>query len=466
MEKKAGNFSGIVGTDGRGHHDPKHKLPTETQAAVKAHIDSFPSYVSHYSRSQSKTLYFPSHLTIVVMHRLYLEQIPSNPPVSYSVYRDFVKATGKKFKRPPSDTCSTCDSLKMRIEVTEGAERSALAADLEKHQRKADMAYAIKRKMKEEADDETLVLVFDLEQCLPTPLLRCGEVYYLRQLYTYNLTIHDTRSKKTYCYMWHEGEAGRGAKQIASCLVRHILNEVPDGIKRLVLFSDTCSGQNRNSHVAAMYLVGLQEHPSLQVIEHIFLVPGHTHLEVDNKHSIIEKKKNQMEKISVPDDYYVMVHDAGNTDPIKFPEGKFKVIMMVQEFFDFAALLKGPLVKRDKLMNGQKFSWMKSHWFRYSKSCVGIIEVKSALNPDAYFSEVSFLRVSGRSASVPRLKPLLEKCYHAPHPISVEKKKDLLSLLRFLDPKYHAFYQSLVTHADLADTDPDIREEEDEDDSQ
>jgi hypothetical protein len=41
-----------------------------------------------------------------------------------------------------------------------------------------------------------------------------------------------------------------------------------------------------------MCLVALQNSETLQTIDHKFLVPGHTHMECDADHSIIERKKS------------------------------------------------------------------------------------------------------------------------------------------------------------------------------
>lgn len=109
--------------------------------------------------------------------------------------------------------------------------------------------------------------------------------------------------------------------------------------------------------------------------------------------------------------------------------GEFKVIKMEQNFFDFAALMNKDccLIKRENLMNGQKMSYLDSHWFVYKKEQIGIVQVKGALNPDALFEELSFLRQGIRCESLPQLSSLVKKCYDGPYPISVKKKKDLIS---------------------------------------
>jgi len=46
--------------------------------------------------------------------------------------------------------------------------------------------------------------VFDLQKTLPTPHLNMNKVYYMRQLWTYKLAIHDSSSGHAYMHMWDE----------------------------------------------------------------------------------------------------------------------------------------------------------------------------------------------------------------------------------------------------------------------
>lgn len=451
----------------RGHHAPKHKLTEEIEAAIKRHINSFPSYVSHYARAQTNSLYFASNLTLKIMYDLYRES--ENPSVSFSVYYSRVKQSGRKFKKASFSTCSKCDRLRLEIDATTDEEKKkSLLAERERHHRKAEQAYKTKRKMKAEAErDPTMrVLVYDMEKCLPCPFLKNKNAFYMRQLNIFNITVTDTTTKLTHCYMWHEVEGGRTANTIASCLAMHIAKEIPSSVTRIVIFSDACTSQNRNSHVSAMYLSALQEHPSLQSIEHIFLIPGHTHLEVDNKHSVIERFKDNQDKISHPDEWYSLVEAAGMSDP-NFPDGKFIVVRMLKKFFDFAHLLKGPLILRLNTVNGNKFNWLDTNWFKYTKNRLGLVEVRSSYNEDAHFDQLNFLRRGTKPSTLQPLRPFLNKCFTKRQAISEEKKKDLISLLPYIEEKYHQFYRDLPTSSLVQDVDPDLEhedEDEDEDD--
>ena len=73
----------------------------------------------------------------------------------------------------------------------------------------------------EKSDPNVLVLTFYLQQSLPTPVLITNIIFYKRQLWTYNLGIHNCRSESGHMYLWHDGMASHGAQKIASCILKY-----------------------------------------------------------------------------------------------------------------------------------------------------------------------------------------------------------------------------------------------------
>ncbi|KAK3924786.1 Adenine deaminase [Frankliniella fusca] len=285
--------------------------------------------------------------------------------------------------------------------------------------------------MKEEAENDPplRVLVFDLEQVLETPLLSTGAAFYLKQLSTFNLTVYDTTTKITHCYMWCEVDGNRGANEIASCLYYHCLDSVPDTVKKIVLFSDSTTGQNRNSILAAMFLTLVQVHASVASVEHVFLEVGHTRME--------------------------------------YPSCKFAVVEMKREFHDFQALLKGPLVLRQITTTKEKFSWMTTPLLRADANRPGTVSFKRNLQ-EVRFLCLDFQR-SGKAGehSAGHLQRYLKRCHHLqPLPISKEKKADLIKLLPLIPSSAHEFYNSIPTHAgnesDQATSSEEIEESEED----
>ena len=113
------------------------------------------------------------------------------------------------------------------------------------HKAKAERAY---QQLKEDialsrSSSNVELLTFDFEQSLPTPVLTTNIVFYKRQLWTYNVGIHDGKTGGACTHMFHEGTVSRGSHEIGSCVLKH-LREMKTDAKHLILYSDSCGGQN------------------------------------------------------------------------------------------------------------------------------------------------------------------------------------------------------------------------------
>nr|CAH7729287.1 unnamed protein product [Callosobruchus chinensis] len=96
-------------------------------------------------------------------------------------------------------------------------------------------------------------------------------IYYKRQLSIYNEGIHPGSTDIPYCFTWKEGVAGRGAQEVGSCLVKYINLHLKNGVEHLVLWSDSCGGQNRNLKIVLMMKTILSSHPTLKTISFKYL---------------------------------------------------------------------------------------------------------------------------------------------------------------------------------------------------
>ncbi|KAK3911487.1 Auxin-responsive protein IAA9 [Frankliniella fusca] len=328
------------------------------------------------------------------------------------------------------------------------------------HHARAEEAIAQKKKDKQTAklDETTETVAFDLQQCLPTPNIPSSIVFYLRQLWVYNLTIHIMSDDKSIHNMWHEGQGGRGANQVGSALYRYIIN-LPDNIENLILWSDTCGGQNKNALINCALMVAMAHKKTVKKIDQKFLVPGHTHLECDSDHALIEEKKKQAQEIHVPRDWFQLVRGASK---------KFSVQLLTeQQQFNFKSLHTGresPLVKRKVTAKKEKFVWRDVVWLQHRRDLpTGIIGFKKSFNDEEEFSYLDMRRKKKVDIVFPPLQP----AQTGPNHISSKKKADLLSMLHLIDPDCHAFYHSLATDDSRPeDEDPDILPDSDIEDSE
>lgn len=148
------------------------------------------------------------------------------------------------------------------------------------------------------------------------------------------MTMHECSTNQTSCYMWYETVSGRGANQVASCVFKNLMS-LPSEIKHVILYSDTCGGQNKNSYIVTMFLV-LMHLTHLECVDHKFLIPGHAHMECDSDHSAIKRKKKKYDiPINHPRDWFQLVRLCGQAN------NKFNVIEMKKDdFYNFSDLLK------------------------------------------------------------------------------------------------------------------------------
>lgn len=297
----------VPGEDLRGKHVAAKKItPLQTQSVID-HINRFPAYHSHYTRIDNPNRkYLSPELNITQMHTLYKEWCRENhiTPVKEHYYRMiFNSKFNLQFHAPRKDTCKSCDKYQQIIKVEENPEKRAeLEREHNLHLRKAEKArasLAADSKLAKDTED-VCTLTIDLQKALPFPKITVSEAYYRRNMYCYNLGVHDMKKNLGYMYVWDETIASRGSQEISACLTKHIKHNPH---KHIIIYSDTCSGQNRNINVALTLMKLLTQETSVDIIDQKFMVPGHSYLPNDSDFGHIEKAaRNKI--IYTPDDWY------------------------------------------------------------------------------------------------------------------------------------------------------------------
>lgn len=235
-------------------------------------------------------------------------------------------------------------------------------------------------------------------------------------------------------FMWSEEVAGRGADDIISCLKQYITTSVPDNVRHLIVYSDSCFGQNKNLSVVSFWMY-LTQSGRFDVVEHKYLVPGHTYLPCDRDFGLIEKKKRQVPFIYVPDHWMELVKKTRVKKP-------FKVVKMTRDMFITVKPLLDKVKRRAISESGHKVLLSKITWLKVMKDTPFKFSFKYTYGSTENFDTVDIRkkRVPGRPSLTNVTFPLK---YDGPRPIKAAKLKDLKQLLNYIPPVHHEYYRNL-----------------------
>lgn len=325
-------------------------------------------------------------------------------------------------------------------------------------------------KIRANEDESLMSITLDLQKVLHLPNSNVSLLYYLRKLNVYNATIYEAREPNDgYCFIWNETNGKKGSDEIGTAI--HLwIKSLPDAIKEISIFSDTCAGQNRNQYLLSLLLYLVQT-TKLEVIEHKYLESGHSHMEVDSMHSAIEHQLTQFPVYSMIDLSNVIKLARSSKKSQKGGKIK-KPYKSVQLYFsDIIDLkdLKNNLVKNRPIANdGEVVQWLKIKCFRFEKSKPNIVNFRyDYVSPykelDVSLSDVEqkSLKKGKTAVCTKNLRKRkrndnsfiyddykLKNAYSQPLPITKSKKKDLMKMCdqKIIPLELHHWYSNLPDH--------------------
>lgn len=305
---------GKIQKDRRGKHANRpHRLKDSVLEHVHGHIQSLKGRKSHYSLHETNKLYLPEELSVSKLFEMFKEIYPEDK-VSYESYRSiFNTHYNIAFGYPRCDTCSTCDeynvnlrALNQSLENSEDKENfedkiKLLKINNQVHLKKAETFYARKRNARLSARriESVEAICMDFQKNLNVPNITTNDAYYKRKLGYYLFNIHMLSNSSSKFYVYDETIAKKGADNVASMLYDFIMFHLPDTVKKLSIFCDSCGGQNKNYVVIRFiyYIVHMQR--KLDEIKIVFPVRGHSYMECDRNMALI----NQKAHIELPSDW-------------------------------------------------------------------------------------------------------------------------------------------------------------------
>lgn len=318
--------------DMRGKYGHCKVLDSHLMKLIQMHCELTPHQKSHYRREETKLNYFEdSSLNYKILYLDFLEfyrivEGDDEPPISLATYGTYFNFhVNFSFSRPRSDVCNFCYEVNKQndfenIEYINHIEECRSYKNL---------------KQQYLAEETNLCLEFDFAQNLPLPKLPVNQQYYSRLLWLFIFNVHIfDKSKKqadnsdkenSYMFMMLEGLAKKGSNTVINFVLFSILKEFnPEKHKKIILFSDSCGGQNKN-YLFLQFFTSLAQQLGI-VIEHVFPVVGHSYNQCDRNFGLYSKKKKNLETIETAEEYADLIANSRNSPFTIVQENEYELI--------------------------------------------------------------------------------------------------------------------------------------------
>lgn len=280
---------------------PHLQIAKNQKSVIRTFLDKLPKMPSHYCRKDSTKLYLEADFgSKSNVYRIYEQYCKDNDekPMNQCTFSEIFDEMNLGIFCPKKDQCNICVAYTAgNIDAQEYAKHIALK-DAARKQKSDD-------KIKAESGEQH-VFVMDVQAVKLCPVNNANKFYFKTKLKVHNFTIFNLATHQATNYWWNETEADLVASVFTSIIFHHLEKHCKDNLP-IVLWSDGCPYQNRNvvlSNALCNYAVKYQK-----IVTQRYLEPGHTQMECDSVHSVLERKlKNQ--DILLPHNYVTITKNA------------------------------------------------------------------------------------------------------------------------------------------------------------
>lgn len=337
------------------------------------------------------------------------------------------------FGSPRTDTCQTCDRLQNSIEAEQNIDiKTVLINEKNNHLMKSEFFYSDLKEKISRTDATIEVLSYDFQQNMPFPHIPCGDVFYKRQIWSYNFCIYTAKTRFAHFFMYDVSVAKKEQNKVISFINYYFENVIDKNVKTLYLFSDNCSSQNKNyALVQYLYSIIQTKKYGIETIIQRFPEPGHSFLPCDRCFGQIEKRRRKIGRVFVPQTYQNMVKES-------CPR-KYHVINVTQNMlYNFSEHLKPFFKKYFISLNKTKFMIMSYRIMEYTKDGLFCTMIPNSSIKEKFNPEKS--NIHNVFSSEQPLPPL----YYTKMKIKEAKLQDVCTLVsKYVPPEYLWFYEEL-----------------------
>lgn len=201
-------------------------------------------------------------------------------------------------------------------------------------------------------------------------------------------------------------------------------------VKHLIIYADSCGGQNRSIKTILILLILLVHCHNLETITVRYFVSGHSYNSCDRNFGKVEQK------IKLRDGLIFDLNDLIQAIEESQAEPKTPIVKEMQQpnFLYLGDSALSNIVNRKYDLEGNKFSWLDIHEIILTKSEPNLISFKYGLDDEPRYFDIGkyeSVMVDGKKEKrlIPiRSIPLIRGVVGDLKPINVDKRADLLKM--------------------------------------
>ena len=346
-------------------------------------------------------------------------------PYSKSAMRAYMKSSNYSLVTPKKDICDTCLAYRLGHIPEE---------EFEAHIKFKKAALEEKEKDKTTTPDTTLVVTEDTEGLLISPRNDSNAMFYRTKLNCHNLTYYNLKTKDSMNYLWTEVSGSLKAPVFTTIHIDYLEQAILQnpGTTEIIIHSDNCIYQNKNATNATALRRFAAKHGVVIIWK--YLVVGHTFMEGDSVHRLIEDQLKGRD-VNIPEDYVSVIKNARiKPCPYKvrlnspLPYSFFKNYEHKQDI----TTIRPGTQPSDPTVNDLKA-------IRYSPD--GAIHYKLH-GEDQEFQPLQL----GRKVDAPATDITYPPLYTSPRPIAFSKFQHLQELKPSIPAFFHRYYDDLPHH--------------------
>lgn len=463
-----------AGPDMRGHHKPPHAFDKNYKDEIIKFVESFQPVPSHYNLKHAPNRrYLPIGLTFTDIHSRFnaMKSVKKEKKCSWPYFHSILKTMNLSKANPSQDDCTKCTEHDIAhpktSQIEKGPENFSVnvpdktinihecdkcnckqCEDFVQHRINKTVFRNHLHEQQEickNSNRKQAIFTVDMQKVILMPKLSTKDYFFSSKLVLFNETFAAPGSNQpSFCLLWHEGESGRNAFNIATTYVLFLKKYCQD-VEKVTFFVDNCNAQNKNKilYSALLRYINNVDNKITKTIKIEYFEPGHSYMTADSIHAAITKKINKSPDLYDFDDFVRIISESHkNLQVYELNHSDFII-------FDNELKLKTPVPN----FNVQKLKIVE---FRRGYSD---IFAKNDYNQQN-FTSLHFCNKKFQNILTTTIKESFSKDIlvdvprqEAPRGISSEKKAALLKLTSCMPQSRRKFYDDLVVTENIVDLD-------------